>query len=188
MSVQDDIVKLAKTGAKRIVLADINTRPPIAAALGVGKPVANTVATAAAVRTEVITVYSLLIITEDGAFERPHGWPTNGAYPAGTAIPSPLPNSLINDAGTLKLDTNVQHYEQKRVHLVAFDSDSQFYEDHYLIPLAAPFAADGYYQGITDHATGVWAPDLFRVNASAGLSTAAAARVVELDGMGIMYE
>jgi hypothetical protein len=37
MSIQDDVAKLAKTGAKRIVLADINSRPSIAAVVGVGK-------------------------------------------------------------------------------------------------------------------------------------------------------
>lgn len=37
MSIQDDVVKLAKTGAKRIVLADINTRPAILEKVGVGR-------------------------------------------------------------------------------------------------------------------------------------------------------
>lgn len=189
MTIQDDVNRLYRAGAKRIVLKEIPQRPPITQTVGFGKyPVKANDTVPAAVRTEVITVYSRIIITEDGAFERPHGWPSDGAYPAGTAIPSPLPNSLINDAGVLKLDTNVQHYEQKRVHLVAFDGEDQLYEDHYLIPLAAPYAADGYYQGIIDHASGPWSPDLFRVNATVGLSVAAAARIVELDGLGIGYE
>lgn len=38
MTIQDDILKLAKSGAKRVVLADINNRPSIAAKTGVGKP------------------------------------------------------------------------------------------------------------------------------------------------------
>jgi hypothetical protein len=42
MSIQDDVVKLAKTGAKRIVLADINTRPAILEKVGVGRPGTNT--------------------------------------------------------------------------------------------------------------------------------------------------
>ena len=42
MSIQDDVVKLAKSGAKRIVLADLKTRPAILEKIGVGKPGANT--------------------------------------------------------------------------------------------------------------------------------------------------
>ena len=42
MSIQDDVLKLAKTGAKRIVLADINTRPAILEKVGVGRPGTNT--------------------------------------------------------------------------------------------------------------------------------------------------
>lgn len=37
MSIQDDVVRLAKSGAKRIVLADIKTRPAILERIGVGK-------------------------------------------------------------------------------------------------------------------------------------------------------
>ena len=190
MSIQDDVNKLYRAGAKRIVLSDIAQRPAVPAKVGVGLPVeaSSGSSVVGAVRTEVVTVYSHLIITEDGAFERPSGWPTNGAYPAGTTIPSPLPASLINDGGTLKLDTAAQYYEQKRAHLVGFDSDSGYQEDHYLVPLAAPFAADGYYQGITSHAASVYAPTLYLQNATAGLSTAAADRVTELTGLGIGYE
>ncbi len=188
MTIQDDVLKLYKSGAKRVVLADINSRPSIPAKIGVGKAAENSAGTVSIVKTEVISVYSKLIITEDGAFERPAGWPTNGAYPSGTAIPSPLPASLINDAGVLKLDINVQHYEQKRVHLAAFDADDGLNEFHYLVKLAAPYDASGYYQGITRHASGPFSPALYRDNATAGLSTAAADKLSELDGLGIVNE
>lgn len=192
MSIQDDVNKLYRAGAKRIVLDEIGQRPAIPAKVGVGEYQAPTSSggggSVAATRTEVLTVYSHLIITEDGAFERPSSWPSDGAYPSGTAIPSPLPGSLINDGGTLKLDTTAQYYEQKRAHLVGFDSDAGLQEDHYLVPLAAPFAADGYYQGITRHATGVYSPTLYLQNATSGLSTAASDRVAELITAGIGYE
>lgn len=190
MSIQDDVNKLYRSGAKRIVLSEIAQRSQIPEKVGVGEYQAPIQVTnnSSIIRTEVFAVYTHLIITQDGAFERPYGWPLNGDYPIGTAIPSPLPDSLKESGGTLSLDINVQYYEQKRVHLVGFDSDNGLSEDHYLITLAAPFEADGYYQGITSHAGGVYIPVLYLQNASSGLSTDATTRLTELQSLGIGYE
>lgn len=191
MSISDDVNKLYRAGAKRIVLDEIAQRPAIPAKTGVGEykaPEASASSGVAVTRTEVITVYSHLIITEDGAFEKPSLWPSDGYYPVDTVIPSPLPASLIVDAGRLILDTTVQYYEQKRVHIVGFDSDAGYQEDHYLVPLAAPFAADGYYQGITRHATGVYTPMLYLQRATSGLSVTATNLIADLLFAGIGYE
>lgn len=102
------------------------------------------------VQREVLTVYSSLIITEDGAFEKPPNWPTSGAYPGSGFV----------------LDTAVQHYEQRRVHyllkenlksdvdsngVVSYTSQSVIEEQLY-VPLAAPFVGS-YYQGVVGYTT-----------------------------------
>lgn len=181
MSLQDDIAKLAKSGVKRIVLDDLPPRPSIGRTVGVGLPSspAATDTGGGTIRRHVITVYSHLIITADGAFERPHGWPVDGAYPAGTAIPDPLPDSLINDAGTLKLDIDVQYYEQKRVHLVVYEVGDVLQEDHLLVAFAAPYESQGQYQGL-EHPSGLWAADLFLESYSGGLSEQAQTRKDQL--------
>lgn len=181
MSIQDDVLKLYKSGAKRVVLADINTRPQIPLTVGVGKPSSSLSAgnSSAVVRKHVITVFSHLIITADGAFERPHGWPADGEYPAGTSIPSPLPPSLINDAGTLRLDVDVQYYEQKRVHLMVYEVSDFTHEDQMLIPFAAPYEGLGQYIGL-DKTASVWSADLFLESSSETLSDAAQARLDQL--------
>lgn len=110
------------------------------------------------VRREDITIYSHLIITADGAFEMPPNWPADGTYPAWAWVPDPLPDSLINDGGGLRLDTDVQYYQQKRVHAVVYESFTMstdangdevasapsFVEERYYIPMAVPFEGDYY--------------------------------------------
>lgn len=122
------------------------------------------------VRREVKTTYSHLIITADGAFEMPLGWPGNGDYPTGTPIPSPLPDSLKVVGALLKLDTGVQYYEQRRVHSIFFeeittttdnngvDTETKvLVEEQYLVDMAVPFFGYGYYQGTAAYTTS-WQP------------------------------
>jgi hypothetical protein len=186
MSIKKQINALvAEDGKWRQLLPTKVSREPIPAKLGVAKQSSNPTAVNSNIRTESITVYSHLIITEDGAFERPHGWPANGSYPAGTPVPSPLPKSLINSGGVLSLDVDAQYYEQKRVHIVCFDVSGSLYEDRYLIPLAAPFS--GYYQGIARHASGVWFPSMHLISA-ADLAKPLAARMSALLKSGVVND
>lgn len=93
--------------------------------------------TLASARMEVITVWSSIIITEDGAFEVPPGWPNDGSYPGG---------------GT-PLDTSVSYYMQKRVHLVTYQNDqgTELTEDRFLVPFAAPYEGLGFMQGLNSY-------------------------------------
>lgn len=132
------------------------------------------------VRKEVITVFSYVIITEDGSFEMPSGWPTNGDYPSGTPVPSPLPPSLINSGG-LALDIEVQYYQRPRAHTLYFQVGDQLEEDSLLVPMETPYG--GYYQGVTDVSSG-GDPVLYFV-AMPGLTGLAADKVAELIAAGI---
>jgi hypothetical protein len=163
MTIQDDVIALYKSGAKRIVLDEIKPRPTINSVVGVGY--SNTMTTAdgsiSFIRREVLVVYSHLIITADGAFEVPLDWLTdNGSYPSGTAIPSPLPASLINAAGTLQLDIDVQYYEQKRVHAVGYDINGTYQEDQMLVYMGMPFEG-AIYQGASKLTYSIWSPRLY---------------------------
>lgn len=183
MSIQDDVIKLYKAGAKRIVLDEIKPRPAIAAAVGVGAvSAAVKTASTSTVRKEVITVYSHLIITGDGAFERPIGWPIDGAYPPGTVMPSPLPDSIVDG----KLDIDVQHYEQKRVHLVVYQNGDYLEEDWFLVPLAMPFEGGGTYQGIGQLTASLWSAPLYMTVAPVPLTSKAAARRDEFLSLSII--
>lgn len=186
MSIKNHINAIVwEPGKYRRLLAPKTARASIPAKVGKGKyvaPVTPGVATGGS-RKEVITVFSHLIITADGAFERPLGWPSNGDYPSGTPIPSPLPASLKNISGTLSLDTQVQYYEQKRAHLVSYLLDGSLVEDSLFVPFAVPFLGAGYYSGI--ERTGTWAPLLQKVWLNDGNATTSA-RATVLTGLGIL--
>jgi hypothetical protein len=128
------------------------------------------------IRTEVITVYSHLILTAEGAFERPLGWPTNGDYPPGTELPAGQLESLKFDAGTetVSLDTDVQYYEQIRVHLVTFSTGARLEEDHLLVNMAMPFVGKGFYSGLSRKVTADYSPQLYIVKQDLAESTASA--------------
>lgn len=103
------------------------------------------------IRIEMLTVYSTFLVTEDGAFEKPDGWPNTGAYPG----------------SSFELPTSTPYYEQRRVHFVAFE---QFYDDgkgqitpinlveeRLYVPYAAPY--EGKY-GVGLYSFGGWGPTL----------------------------
>lgn len=117
----------------------------------------STAAVAYRTRKEVVTVFSTIILTEEGAFEKPSGWPTSGTYPG----------------SGYTLDTSASYYEQKRVHIVVYEVNcytssgslisSEVVEDHLLIPLAAPFDNGGYYQGLNKHGSFTPALQMFKM-------------------------
>lgn len=117
---------------------------------------------------EVITVYSSILVMEDGAHEKPSGWPTSGAYPSGTP-----------------LDINNSFYEQKRVHLVVYErtvnGKSSLVEQQLLVPLEAPYEGQKY-QGVTGY--GTFSVPLFMVTNTGG-SSAASQRANELRSQGV---
>ena len=137
------------------------------------------------VRTEVISVYSYLILTEDGPFEMPLGWSADGDYPSGTPVPDPLPASLLNSGGTLSLDTDAQYYQQKRVHISVFLNADIVSEDRFQIDIAPPF--DGYYHGLQASPAQTWTPKLY-LQAKPGLTGAALDRLNELLAADITQE
>lgn len=167
---------------------------PLDASLGTGGLPAAPPAMPGVTRKEALTVYSQLIITADGAFEMPPGWPTNGDYPPGAVAPTPLPDSLKWDAGssTLTLDTTVAYYQQKRVHIAIFleasDPTAPLFEDWYLITMATPYDQDGlgYFQG-TDAYTQTWQP-LMKYASANLLNSGITSRRNTLENKGIAHE
>ncbi len=75
---------------------------------------------------QVIGVYSVIVVTEAGAFEKPPGWPSDGTYPG--------------IVGT-ELNPDEPYYEQKRVHAAYFDTQTGLLTQiNYLINLEAPYS------------------------------------------------
>lgn len=145
---------------------------------------------ASGVRAECLNVWSELIITEDGAFEVPHGWPLDGAYPDTAVPPDPIPPSLKLVSGVLSLDIGVQYYLQKRVHLVIFEEQQQgssvsvLKEDHLYIPFEIPFLGQGYYRSTTPY-TASWTLPL-KMGVLNG-NPFVASRVEELTALGVQF-
>jgi hypothetical protein len=104
-------------------LAGRSPAPEILGARGVGLPVVPTAGstTGDLIFVETLVVYSEIIITEDGAFEVPEDWPDSNSYTFSAVPPDPLPQSLFYLSGLLRLDTKVQYYLQKRVHLIFYE-------------------------------------------------------------------
>lgn len=167
-SLSQDINKLVKPDRPITPLQRVRANEAIEAVRGRGR-YTGLVSVGAAVqnlRREVLTVYSSLIITEDGAFEKPLNWPTDGIYPSGAVAPNPLPASLILDAGTLSLDIDIQHYEQRRVHYLLMENlvktadedgnesytNSTITEEQMYVPLAMPFLGK-YFQGLIGYSS-----------------------------------
>ena len=144
---KDDINRLVKPISRKAELPAVGDKAAIGAKRGSARP-SDSESTPMVVRREVISIYSSIILTEDGAFEKPPNWPTSGNYPAGFIVPDPLPPSLTYEGGVLSLDTEAAYYEQKRVHVSVVDNAGALQQDHYLVPLAVPYNGQGTYQGL----------------------------------------
>jgi hypothetical protein len=184
---KDDINRLVDPTKKTTTSYERQSAAVISAARGYGN--ANTpkkVVVPTVVRKEAITVWSSIIVTADGAFEKPANWPIDGYYPTGAPIPDPLPDSLILDAGALALDIDIPFYEQKRVHLVVFTIGNQVAEDHLLVALEQPYnvGASDVCQGL-DNYSSYWSPVL-KLNFWAGSNAVVSDRVDELLGAGVL--
>ena len=122
----------------------------------------------ASIFREVITVYSVIVLTADGAFERPPGWPSTGTYP-GSGV---------------EIDPAEPYYEQKRVHAVFYDAGTGIlYEDNYLIDIEEP------YSGLVNSLAGIdQSKIVLRKNVLAtGLSAAMiTAKADELTALGVI--
>jgi hypothetical protein len=155
--------------AARGGLAETEPRPKIGVRVGIATKAAAEAAEAAqaSVFREVITVYSVIVLTADGAFERPPGWPSDGTY-TGTSF---------------ELDPAEPYYEQKRVHAVFYDPGTGIlYEDNYLITIEAP------YSGLVNTLSSVPATiELHKTVLANGLSAPLiTAKADELTAMGIV--
>lgn len=184
--ISDYINRLIKAPPKRGTLREIAARPAIAAARGKAPYKAPTPTSGETggdlLRKEVVVVFSSIIITADGAFERPIGWPDDGDYPASATVPTPLPSSLRVAGGVLSLDTEVQHYEQRRVHLALYDIDGVMQEDRFLLHHEAPFS--GKYHAIPP--AGYWTPTVWMSVAAGPLPASVTARIAALTAAGVI--
>lgn len=149
-SLQKDLNRLTKPEKSITPLQRVRQAEAIQRARGRGVPKVNpsTQVNIEDVKREVLTVFSSLIITDEGAFEKPPNWPTSGAYPGKSFV----------------LDTGAQYYEQRRVHYLLTESlksdvlpdgstslsGSTIIEEQLYVPLAHPFEGD-YYQGIVGY-------------------------------------
>jgi hypothetical protein len=94
------------------------------------------------IQKEIVTWYSTIIITADGAFEKPTGWPTDGSYTEFAQFSgATLPDSLSMVGGTLTLDVDVDHYEQRRVHASYFYDGNAVSGFKYHVPLEEPYTS-----------------------------------------------
>jgi hypothetical protein len=117
---------------------------------------------------EVITVYSVIVLTADGAFERPPDWPTDGTYPGSST----------------ELDPDEPYYEQKRVHAVFYDTQTTALTEYdYLIDLESPYT--GLMNTLSD--VDLSKVVLYKTVKNGGLSDALInAKADELTAMGII--
>lgn len=152
---------------ERRVAVNLPGRPgrrPLSATRGLGKPPDQVFSGEAIFRSELLSVFSILVITEDGAFEKPLGWPDSGAYPAEIPPPAVLPNSLLFDGLNVSLDTSVAYYEQQRVHYTLYETSSGVHVDTFLIPYAYPLnelksPLKHYARGLKSYSD-IWTPSL----------------------------
>jgi len=127
MSINRDLTSLIIPDAiARGGLVATEPRPKIGVRVGTATREAEQQAqSGASVFREVITVYSIIVLTENGAFERPPGWPATGTYPD----------------SAVELIPEDPYYEQKRVHAVFYDAGTGvLYEDNYLIDIEEPYS------------------------------------------------
>ena len=170
MSINRDLTALIIPDAiSRGGLISTEPRPKIGVRVGTATKAAQEQAeqAAASIFREVITVYSVIVLTADGAFERPPGWPTSGAY-VGSAF---------------ELNPDDPYYEQKRVHAVFYDGGTGvLYEDNFLITVEAP------YSGLVNTLAAVPATiELHKTVLSSGLSAPMInSKAAELTAMGII--
>lgn len=108
------------------------TRSPISARIGRSEIKARVISSVSDVTsdtlTQVIEVYSNIILTEAGAFELPQDWPNDGNYIAGMGF---------------KLDIGEPHYIQRRVHAAFYISGNRLIDHYYLIRIEPPYAWAG---------------------------------------------
>ena len=173
-------------------LAGRSPAPEILGGRGVGLPV---VATATGSTTgdllfvETLVVYSEIIITEDGAFEVPVGWPGDGSYTFEAIPPDPLPQSMFYLLGILRLDTKVQYYLQKRVHLIFYeqrDGDNVIgsRQDSRFVPFEYPYLggyASGTTQGGSDYTV------VLKGYSGVDVHQATLDKQTELEGLGVSF-
>ena len=165
--------------------------------------VTNTRTVSTATKIEVLTVYSSIIVTEDGAFEKPLGWPNSGVYNVNIIpgnLPNPVPPSLSVTGVTATLDTSIAYYEQRRVHQVIFSIDGSLEIQKLLVILEMPYlkaasgtpdspSAYGFYSGVTPYSP--WHPLLKMVTFNSGdqaLDTLVKAQADILLSYGVAYE
>lgn len=120
-----DLNRLVSRPKKVITLPDRPIAARVLGARGVGEKkevIAASGGTTGELHfVETLLVYSEIIITEDGAFEKPLGWPLSTMYEFSAVAPDPLPQSMFFLLGRLHLDLKVQYYLQKRVHLAFYE-------------------------------------------------------------------
>ena len=118
---KDDINRLIPPQTAPSTTTDRPVAARILAQSGTGLPAATNAADASAsLYSEVITVWSNIILTENGAFEKPTGWPTS----------SNINGLAVGDA----------YYEQKRVHTSYFYTNTgKLVGQNYLISFEPPY-------------------------------------------------
>ena len=131
--VQKDLIRLTKSSEKTVKVE--NKR-------GVNRPIASTTAVGSAASyfpfsissadlIQVISIFSSLLVTEEGPFEKPPGWPIDGSFSLGGTV-----------------DTTLQYYEQRRVHVVEYYdvSEATLKTVSMLVDYAPPFS--GFASGV----------------------------------------
>lgn len=111
---------------------------------------------------EVLTVYSYILVTEDGAFEHPTNWPTSGLYPNPTQVYTTVPEVLEVVGSQYGLAVDASTYQQRRVHTIYYKTPNVpgFRVEHMNVELEQPYRKKGFYTGLIPMA---WEPQVSTV-------------------------
>jgi hypothetical protein len=133
MTIKNDINALIEQPARLRESLQISSKPAIGARVGVGEfqsaQQPGSPATVPGNMTEVIQVYSNILLTEDGAHEMPQNWPTDGEY---------IYLAPPQDPG-FEIDVDEAVYIQRRVHATFFLQNDRLIEQYYLIQIEKPY-------------------------------------------------
>ena len=127
--IQKLIASLARSGRRQPTAPPraVTDIKPISSQLGVGVSKKSSDSSSVTIKgvikssykTEVASAYTIILVTADGAYEAPPGWPANRLYPqeVGTMETNDTIERVNNQYGVID---GAAIYEQKRVHSSIF--------------------------------------------------------------------
>ena len=105
---------------------------------------------------EAASTYSYIIVTENGAFEVPPNWPTDGTYAVSGQTYITLPDVLTESGSVYVLDTTASTYIQRRVHATFFKhrTKNELMTHYYHVQIEQPYNKKAYIVGTNIYGMG----------------------------------